>query len=87
MRQSGFENDLIYALVPTIEITQSMINCIRASINIKDQLGLRTNLDGSITIVKFNSLSGNPFASYVWLSLNEILPLLQDPEWFDPRIK
>lgn len=84
---TGFENDFAYALVPTAQISQAMINCIRASVYIKDQTDLRTSLDGLTTIAKFSPDTGAPFVTYKWYSLSEILPILQGPGWLNDEVR
>lgn len=80
---AGFSRDIIYVIIPTVDVTLAMINCVRASVSIVDQNDLRKSLDGTKTILKFIPTASTPFLAETWLSLGEILLIIAGAEWYD----
>jgi len=71
---------LIYAIVPVVDFDMAKQNMVRASVN-TDIASLNKSDDGLNVMVMFVKEFSTAFASYEWLSHNDMLSKLDDSAW------
>lgn len=77
---SSFEQDIVYAIIPTSGFSTEMQNMVRASVN-ADIDALRRNDDGTKTVVIFITQFSAPFGGYQWYDRDQIGEELLNDEW------
>lgn len=77
---SYFGNDIIYVIVPTIMVTEEMINNSKRDFN-TDSDSLRTSVDGLNKLFKVKQPVSSVFNGYEWYNQDDILAILATSDW------
>lgn len=81
----GYICTVVYAIIPTVELTEEMLNHVRKDFNVIGSVAensLRKNKEGNEVVVMFKKSSApSVFLEYRWFSKEEILKEMENQEW------
>lgn len=75
-----FEDGIAYVIVPTVDITNDMVNSVKRDF-FATQAMLRKSNDGTETLFKVKQPINSAFDGYVWMNLSECLIKMEEAEW------
>ena len=82
---SYFGNGVVYIIVPTIDVSNEMINNTKVSFS-STVSSLRKSIDLTLTLFKTKSPVSGVFNGYAWYNYQDINPVLDSAEWSDPGV-